>query len=102
MLSRRHAWVVALAATLTMTVSYIDRQTLSVLGLKVSEALDLTNTEFGWLGSAFAIAYLFATPISGWWIGRVGARRGLVASVLVWSTIAALHALVPGFGVLFM
>jgi len=101
MLSRRHAWVVALAATLTMTVSYIDRQTLAVLGPTVTEALGMTETEWGWLSSAFSFAYLVATPLGGWLIGRVGARRGLVGSVLVWSTVAALHAVVPGFGVLF-
>ena len=29
-------------------------------------------------------------------------RRGLLASVLAWSGVAALHAIVPGFGVLFV
>ncbi|HEX5060095.1 MAG TPA: MFS transporter, partial [Kofleriaceae bacterium] len=42
-----------------------------------------------------------ATPLSGWWIDRIGARRGLVASVLLWTAVAALHALIPGFWVLF-
>lgn len=99
-LSRTHAWVIALVATLTMTVSYIDRQTLSVLGITVTEALDMTDAEYGLLHSAFALAYLVATPLCGWWISRIGPRRGLVISVLVWSSVAALHALVPGFGVL--
>jgi ACS family hexuronate transporter-like MFS transporter len=101
-LSRRHAWFVTLAATLTMTVSYIDRQSLSVLAPEVTKALDISEAEYGWLSSAFSIAYLLATPLAGWWIDRVGARRGLVVSVLVWSTVAALQALVPGFGVLFI
>lgn len=102
MLSRRLAWGVALAATLTMTVSYIDRQMLAALGQTVRVELDFTKTEFGWLGSAFSIAYLVATPLAGWWIDRIGARRGLLISVLVWSGVAALHALAPGFGTLFM
>jgi MFS transporter, ACS family, hexuronate transporter len=101
-LSRRHAWVITIVATLTMTVSYIDRQALAVLSPTVREALDISKTEYGWLQSAFSIAYLVATPLAGWWIGRVGPRRGLVVSVLVWSAVAALHAVVPGFGVLFL
>ncbi len=101
-LSRTHAWIIALAATLTMTVSYIDRQTLSVLGPKVTEALDITDAQYGLLHSAFAFAYLIATPLCGWWIGRIGTRRGLVISVLVWSCVAASHSLVAGFGTLFM
>lgn len=83
-----------------MTVSYIDRSTLAVLAPSVTKALDISDTAYGWLTSAFSVAYLIATPLAGWWIDRAGARRGLVASVLVWSTVAALHAVAPGFGLL--
>lgn len=99
-LTRRRAWLVAIAATLTMTVSYIDRQALSVLSVAVMDALHMSKQQYGLLGTAFSLAYLFGTPLAGWWIDRVGARRGLLASVLVWSTVAALHAIVPSFGVL--
>lgn len=88
-------------ATLTMTVSYIDRATLAMLAPSVTKALGISEAGYGWLTSAFSIAYLVATPAAGWWIDRVGARRGLVVSVLVWSAVAALHCVVPGFGVLF-
>lgn len=96
------AWLVAIVATLTMTVSYIDRMTLSVLAPTVTKALDISNEAYGWLGSAFSMAYLFGTPFAGWWIDRAGARRGLVASVVAWSAVAALHAIVPGFATLFV
>lgn len=102
MVSRRVAWTVALAATFTMTVSYIDRTTLAVLAPTVTKELGISDTAYGWLRSAFSIAYLAATPLAGWWIDRVGARRGLVWSVLVWTAVAALHAVVPGFGMLFV
>lgn len=100
MTTRRQAWAVALVATLTMTVSYIDRSTLAVLAPSVTRALSIDETEYGWLTSAFSLAYLLATPLSGWWIDRVGARRGLVGSVLAWTAVAAAHAVVPGFGAL--
>ena len=99
-LERRVAWGVAIVATLTMTVSYIDRATLAVLAPSAVEALAIDETAYGWLSASFSIAYLVATPLAGWWIDRAGARRGLVYSVLVWSSVAALHALVPGFGAL--
>ncbi len=54
-LSRRHAWLVAIVATLTMTVSYVDRGTLAVLAPTVSKALHLSEEDFGWLVSAFSI-----------------------------------------------
>ncbi|HEY5946708.1 MAG TPA: MFS transporter [Kofleriaceae bacterium] len=91
----------AVCATLTMAVSYFDRSTLAVLAPTVREQLHISATAYGWLTSAFSIAYLIATPLSGWWIDRIGARRGLVGSVLMWTIIAALHAVVPGFWMLF-
>jgi MFS transporter, ACS family, hexuronate transporter len=101
-LSRRQSWKVALVATLTMTVAYVDRATLAFLAPSVTKALDISDEGYGWLVSAFSFAYLFGTPFAGWWIDRVGARRGLFASVLAWSIVAALHAIVPGFGTLFV
>ncbi len=100
-LSRRQAWVLTLVATFTMAVSYIDRQTLSVIAPTVQAQLHIDDVAYGWLVSAFSIAYLVGAPVAGSLIDRVGARRGLLVAVLVWSGVAALHTLVPGFGVLF-
>jgi MFS transporter, ACS family, hexuronate transporter len=101
MLSRPVAWSMAIAATLTMTVSYFDRATLNILAPAVTAELGVSDTAYGWLSAAFSIAYLIATPLAGWWIDGFGARRGLLISVVVWSLIAAAHALVPGVAALF-
>jgi ACS family hexuronate transporter-like MFS transporter len=102
MLSRRMAWMVALVATFTMTVSYVDRNALGVLAPVITKELGISDSAYGWAGAAFSIAYLFGTPLAGWWIDVAGARRGLLVSVLAWSAVAALHAVVPGFAVLFV
>jgi MFS transporter, ACS family, hexuronate transporter len=85
-----------------MAVSFFDRQTLAALAPTVTKELGISATAYGWLTSVFSIAYLVATPLSGWWIDRIGARRGLVASVLLWTIVAALHAVIPGFWMLFV
>jgi predicted MFS family arabinose efflux permease len=100
-LSVRRRWALALIATSTMAVSYMDRQTLSVLGPQVTIAFNISETRYGWLASAFSMAYLVGTPLGGRFIVAVGARRGLLASVLLWSGVAAAHALAPSFAVLF-
>jgi ACS family hexuronate transporter-like MFS transporter len=102
-LSRLAAWGLALTATLTMAVSYIDRQTLSAIAPSVQEALGFQHNEYYYsiLGSAFAVAYLVGAPVAGRIIDGVGARRGLLGALLVWSAVAALHAVAPTFGVLF-
>lgn len=100
-LSPGRAWALALTATFTMSVSYVDRQTLAALAPTVTRELRISETGYGWLISAFSIAYLVGSPLAGRLIDAVGARRGMLGAVLLWSAVAALHALVPAFAVLF-
>ena len=100
-LPRGKAWLVAVTATLTMTVSYVDRQTLASVAPDVQRALGISDTSYGDLVSAFSIAYLVGAPLAGWLVDRMGARRSLLGAVLVWSLVAAAHALVPSFAALF-
>jgi ACS family hexuronate transporter-like MFS transporter len=99
-LSLRGRWTLAVVAMLVMAVSYVDRQTLAVLAPTVRQALHLDAEQYGWLLAGFSFAYLVGAPLAGWLIDRVGARRGLLGAVLVWSLVAAVHAAVPTFGVL--
>lgn len=95
------AWGVAVAATLGMSVSYIDRQTLAAIAPSVTKSLAIDNTHYGWLLSAFSLAYLAFAPLAGTVVDRYGARRGFAAAVVVWSLVAASHALVGSFASLF-
>ena len=80
-----------------MSVSYLDRQTLAAIAPTVREKLLISHERFGWLTSAFALAYLACAPASGWLVDRVGARRALAVAVLVWSAVAAAHGLASSF-----
>ncbi len=91
----------AIAATLGMSVSYVDRQTLAAIAPSVRTALGIDHTHFGWLVSAFSMSYLVGAPIAGVVVDRLGARRGFAMAVLVWSAIAAGHALAVSFATLF-
>jgi ACS family D-galactonate transporter-like MFS transporter len=99
-IDRATGWTLTAATVLAMSISYVDRQTLNVLAPTVTKALHIDDAAYGWLGSAFNLAYLVGAPIAGALIDRVGARRSLPGAVLVWSLVAALHAVAPGFGVL--
>ncbi|MBX3192741.1 MAG: MFS transporter [Labilithrix sp.] len=91
----------AVAATLGMSVSYIDRQTLAAIAPAVRSALDIDHAQFGWLVSAFSMAYLVGAPAAGVVVDRLGARRGFALAVVVWSIVAGAHALVTSFATLF-
>jgi MFS family permease len=85
-----------------MAVSYLDRQALMVIAPTVTEALGISEAAYGLLGSAFAIAYLLVGPGAGVLVDRIGARRGLPAAIVMWTAVAAAHALAPGFATLFV
>lgn len=85
-------WPIAIVATLAMSVSYLDRQTLAAIAPTVMHKLNISHERFGWLASAFAFAYLAFAPISGRIVDRFGARISLGIAVLVWSLVAAAHA----------
>jgi ACS family hexuronate transporter-like MFS transporter len=89
-------------ATLGMSVSYVDRQTLAAIAPSVTKALAIDNTRFGWLLSAFSMAYLIGAPLAGAVVDRLGARRGFAAAVLIWSFVAGAHALAVSFASLFL
>jgi predicted MFS family arabinose efflux permease len=93
-------WAVTLVAVGAMAISYVDRQVLSVLASTVTSELGIDDAAYGWLGAAFAGAYLVAGPFAGALVDALGARRSLPGAILLWSCVAALHALAPGFGTL--
>ena len=95
-------WLVAVVATLAMSVSYLDRQTLAAIAPTVREELTISHTRFGWLGSAFAVAYLIFAPVSGRVVDRIGPKRALAIAVLAWSVVSAAHALASSFVSLFV
>ncbi len=99
--ARRAGWGVAVAATLGMSVSYIDRQTLAAIAPSVRSALDLNHTQFGWLVSGFSMAYLVGAPVAGTVVDKLGARRGFALAVVLWSIVAGAHAFAYSFATLF-
>ncbi len=61
-------------------------------------SLGFDQTHFGFLISAFSIAYAASTLFSGWFLDRFGVNRGMTAAVSWWSIAAVGAGLVRGFG----
>jgi MFS family permease len=84
----------ALAA---MGVAYLDRVAISMAAPAMKADLGLSDTEMGYVFSAFTFAYaLFEVP-SGWLADRFGARFMLTRIVLWWSAMTAATGLATGF-----
>ena len=79
-----------------MFVTYLDRITIGLLGKRIIAEFHLTNTEFGWVLSAFSLAYaLFEIP-SGIMGDRKGQKIVLIRIVLWWSFFTALTGFAMG------
>ena len=61
-------------------------------------SLHFDQTGFGFLISAFSVAYAASTLFSGWFLDRFGVNRGMSAAVSCWSVAAIGTGLIRSFG----
>lgn len=81
---------------LVSLISYIDRQTLALLSPTILADTGLSVEQYGYIISAFSIAYMIGNPVWGRILDRVGLRRGMTASVSVWTAASAAHGFAGG------
>jgi len=82
---------------LVSTISYIDRNTLALLAPTILRDTHLSNEQYGFIISAFSIAYMLANPLWGRILDRIGVRMGMGAAVSLWTLASAAHAFATGF-----
>src|SRR5439155_3291593 len=85
--------VLGFACSLSM-ITYLDRVCFGTVAPYVQSEFALSNTEKGWLFTAFALAYASFEVPSGWLGDVYGPRRTLIRIVLWWSLFTALTGLV--------
>jgi ACS family glucarate transporter-like MFS transporter len=79
-----------------MFITYLDRITIGLVGKRIINEFHLSNEQFGWVLSAFSLAYaLFEIP-SGMMGDKKGQRIVLARIVLWWSFFTALTGLTTG------
>jgi MFS transporter, ACS family, hexuronate transporter len=88
-----YRWVICALLFFATTINYTDRAVLGVIEPKLSEIIPGWNaTNYGFINSAFMIAYAFGSLGAGWMMDRIGVRLGYTISLIVWSLAAASHA----------
>jgi MFS transporter, ACS family, aldohexuronate transporter len=90
-------WTAILIITLSSFLNYLDRQILPAMAPVLQGEFDLTNTDYGWILSAFSIAYALSALLVGWMIDRVGLSLGVCLAVAFWSLAGAGTGMVAGF-----
>ena len=63
-------------------ISYIDRQTLSVNASHIRDEMRLSNSQYGYLVTAFLVAYTIGPTLTGRLMDFVGTRIGMSACMM--------------------
>src|SRR5580698_3851773 len=90
-------WLPAFSMMLVSTISYIDRNTLALLAPTILRDAHLSNEQYGFIISAFSVAYMIGNPLWGFVLDRIGVRIGMTAAVSVWTLASVSHVFAFGF-----
>lgn len=94
---RQVRWRILALLFLITVINFVDRQTLSVVAPTLRDTFHLSNTQYGFIGSAFMAGMLLAEFPMGYLMDKIGVRGGLSFAVIWWSIATALHAFARSF-----
>ena len=89
-------WRVAALLFFATVINYIDRQTLSVLAVQISDELALSNITYARVLQGFLICYSVMYVVWGLLIDKWGTRVALAVAMVWWSLANMAHAFARG------
>ncbi len=90
----RWRWLIVGLAFVAIMLNYVDRQIIALLKPTLEAQFHWDDRDYGNMASAFQFAAAVAFLGTGWFIDRVGLRRGFALGVGIWSLAGMAHALV--------
>ncbi|RYM02732.1 MFS transporter [Sporolactobacillus sp. THM7-7] len=66
-------------------VDYLDRMVMSVAVIPIKEEFNLNATEIGFILSSFFFSYAIMQIPGGWLSDKLGSRKIILGSVVIWS-----------------
>jgi ACS family hexuronate transporter-like MFS transporter len=88
-----YRWVICALLLVATTINYLDRQVLGILATPLQQELEWSESQYGWITTAFTGAYAAGQLIVGGLMDRLGTRMGFSLAVIFWSLAAMGHAL---------
>src|SRR5262245_30365182 len=90
-------WIPVASMMFVSLISYIDRNTLALLIPTIMRDTNLSAEQYGFIVSAFSVAYMIGSPIWGGLLDRLGLRLGMMIAVAFWTAASMGHAVASGF-----
>ena len=91
----RARWGMVACVLLVATVSYLDRNNLSIAASRIQSEFGISNVRLGVVFSAFILGYALSQPFVGRLADRIGAARSIAAALIWWSVFTSLVPAVP-------
>ena len=98
---QNYRWRILALLFFATTINYIDRQVIGILAPFIGEELEWSEVDYGYIVTAFQVAYAIGLVTMGNLLDRLGTRTGYSLAIIVWSIAGIGHALarsVFGFG----
>jgi ACS family hexuronate transporter-like MFS transporter len=85
-------WSILALVFVAIMLNYVDRQILALLKPTLQAEFRWSDRDYAHMASAFQFAAAIAFLGTGWFIDRVGLRRGFGIGVALWSLAGMAHA----------
>ncbi len=96
-----YRWTVCALLFFATTINYIDRQVLGILAPVLEKEIGWSESEYGFIVTAFQGAYAIGLVVVGRMMDVLGTKTGYSVAMVFWSLAAMAHALAKsafGFG----
>ena len=101
----KYRWVICALLFFATTINYMDRQVIGILRPVLQQEIHWANPnnidiEYGYITTAFTVAYALGALFFGWFIDKVGTKIGYGISVAIWGLSSLSHAIArSSFGI---
>ena len=88
----RIRWLMLSFAFAATVLNYVDRLAFNYLSANGELRQLIPNDAFGYIATAFFVAYMLSNLVSGFIIDKLGTRLGYSICMAFWTTASLLHA----------
>ncbi len=96
-MTKRTTWFALTVLFAINLLNFYDRLILGAVGESIRKEWELSDTDLGWLGTAFILLYAVIGVPLGRWADRSNRTRILTIGVTAWSLLTALSGLAQNF-----
>ena len=92
----RFRWVILALVFFATTINYLDRMVMGILAPDLQKLYAITDVQYGYIQSAFALSYAFGQLICGGLLDLIGVKLGFTLALAGWSLASIGHAFARG------